>query len=191
MEEWKEIEGLQGMYLISNKGRVLRKERTVDKGKWGQVTFPERMLIPNKRLGYDSVVIRIYNKIFKESIHRIVAKHFIPNPQNKPFINHINGIRDDNRVENLEWCTAKENSQHSWRTGLQKGKRGDTNKLSRVTLNQRLEMERMNSSGVFQSEIAKSFGLNQATVSKIIKKVRSGYYLEGVSENISLMRKAN
>ena len=79
----------------------------------------KKFLSPKKNWdGYRRIQIWKGNKCHFISIHRVVAETFIPNPENKPFINHINGKKDDNRVENLEWCTQKENIQHAFRTGL-------------------------------------------------------------------------
>lgn len=81
----------------------------------------------NKRLtpkqnwdGYLRVQLWEHGKCEYVSIHRLIAKAFIPNPENKPFINHKNGVKSDNRVENLEWCTQKENIKHAHKTGLSK-----------------------------------------------------------------------
>lgn len=86
--------------------------------------------------------IGIYNLDGKKrfSIHRLVAETFIPNPKNKPQINHINGIKTDNRVENLEWCTAKENTQHAFRTGLKTMPKGEKHPNVKLTYKQVLEI---------------------------------------------------
>jgi hypothetical protein len=68
--------------------------------------------------GYLRVVLSIDNKLCTKKAHRLVAQTFIPNPKNKPFVNHINGVKSDNRVHNLEWVTAKENTKHAIDNGL-------------------------------------------------------------------------
>ena len=68
--------------------------------------------------GYPNVLLYKDKKGYNKHIHRLVAQAFIPNPDNLPCINHINGIRHDNSLSNLEWCTHRHNMQHAWKTGL-------------------------------------------------------------------------
>lgn len=104
-EIWKKNPGTFDTYMISNMGRIKNL-----KGK---------ILLPHKRTdGYYSINLQ-KKKIRKtQSVHRIIAECFIPNPKKLPFVNHINGIKDNNRVSNLEWVTESGNAQHAHKTGL-------------------------------------------------------------------------
>lgn len=116
MEIWKTITKFEE-YQISNLGNV----KSLKFGK-------ERYLKAIKRSGY--LRVELNSKAF--SIHRLVAQEFINNPENKEQINHINGIKHDNRLENLEWCTQSENIKHAITTGLKISSKGEKNGASKL-----------------------------------------------------------
>ncbi len=121
MEEWKDIPGYFGLYIISNMGRIMRvpgwdvvKGSEIVKGK---IRHYERQRIVKLRIlkpsidrdGYHRISLSKNGKAKIFTVHRLVVMAFIPNPENKPEIDHINGNKQDNRVENLRWVTHKEN----------------------------------------------------------------------------------
>ena len=117
MEEiWKDIKGYEGRYQISNFGRV--KSLIYPKEKIMNIYNFRRD--GEKGKGYWRVRL-IKNSSYKYFfVHRLVAEAFIPNPNNYATVNHINGIKTDNRIDNLELCSLKENIQKAWETGLYK-----------------------------------------------------------------------
>lgn len=101
-EEWSDIEGYEGLYMISDMGRV----KSMNYRRTGK----EKIMKPSKQNnGYLQVNLSKNSKHNRFLVHRLVALAFIPNPDNKPNIDHINTIKDDNRADNLRWTTQKEN----------------------------------------------------------------------------------
>lgn len=132
MEIWKDVVGYEGIYKVSSLGRIKRV------GKYRNQTAEwesERVLKPaQKPNGYKFCQLSKNNETKAKHIHRLVAEAFIPNPDNKPTVNHKNGNKEDNRVENLEWATYTENNLHSMYIihGYKKGDRKNGSGSKRV-----------------------------------------------------------
>lgn len=107
IEEWRDIEGYEGLYQVSDWGRIKGLERF----STNNIFIKEHIKSKHSdKDGYEMVNLKKNGKHSTKKVHRLVANAFIPNLENKPLVDHINGIRDDNRVENLRWFTSKENS---------------------------------------------------------------------------------
>src|SRR6187401_2825832 len=102
MEDYRDIDGYDGIYKINSKGEVYKRVN------------PEM-----STTGYKTVRIHLNGKSTHKSIHRLLMSAFVPNPENKPFVNHIDGDKLNCSLDNLEWCTPSENTQHAYDTGLQ------------------------------------------------------------------------
>ena len=137
MEVWKDVAGYEGLLQVSNLGRVKTLDHYVRHKKAEHLKrIKERIhTVQIGNSGYKYFMF-CYNGQSKHlQIHRLVATAFIPNPENKPQVNHINADKLDNRVENLEWCTPSENMQHAYKNRLipldKVGKKGALNNSAR------------------------------------------------------------
>lgn len=125
MEIWKDVVGYKGYYQVSNSGNVKSVDRVIYSNKLSRGTqrkLKGKPLKPyiDKRNGYVYVYFTKDNKGTNKRIHRLVAEAFIKNPNNYDQINHIDGDKTNNKVENLEWCNAQYNVNHAYKNGLTK-----------------------------------------------------------------------
>lgn len=166
-EEWKDIEGYEGLYQISNLGRVKSlKRNTKNQCKNAEVIKTQEI-----RNGYYSVSLWKNGVGKHHLIHRLISQAFIPNPNNKPQINHIDGNKTNNHIENLEWVTESENARHAYNNGLIKPY---TRKIIQYDQN-------MNFIKEWDSitEIEKELGINHANIVTVCKQNTNRKYAGG------------
>lgn len=137
IEEWKNIKDYPN-YQVSNLGRIRSVDRIVKSAYNSKRKMSEKILKPNIKSRYPSITLYDNDgKAENKTIHRIVATTFIPNPNNYPVVNHKDGNRLNNCVDNLEWCTQSHNVKESYRLGLERpnltslGKYGKLNKKAK------------------------------------------------------------
>ncbi len=169
MEAWKDISDYEGLYQVSNLGRIkaLPRDRRNQHGSW---VSPEKILSPGDSNGYP-VVSLTKNKIVRGFlVHRVVAIHFIYNSADKREVNHIDGNKRNNILSNLEWCTPVENAKHAASIGLLRPRIGSQNGRSKLTESDIVKIINLYKSGHNQYEIMKIFGISQANVSIIVNR---------------------
>ena len=124
-EIWEDIPNYEGLYQASNLGRIRSVDRykeVIIKNQYGEYKrtkfFKSHILKQQTYMGYKCVQLHINGKYKWEKAHRLVAMAFVPNPENKPQVNHIDGNKSNNNVLNLEWCNQSYNTKHAYKNNL-------------------------------------------------------------------------
>lgn len=167
-EEWKDIEGFEGFYQISNLGRVKSL------GGWcGTAKRKEKIRSASlTQDGYVKVRLQHKGKDKTARVHRLVAEAFIPNPENKDTVNHIDGNKQNNAVSNLEWVDRTEQMLHAYDLGLKSSRVGSQNSNAKLTDEQVREIRK--SYVPYSKEfgtvaLAKKYGVTNRVIGLIVK----------------------
>jgi len=160
-EEWKSINNYEGLYEISTLGRA----KTLNYNKTKEIRILKQGLGSK---GYLTICLYRLGTKFTRTVHSLVAKTFIPNPDNKPDVNHKKGIKTDNRFFMLEWNTESENSQHSYDNFFSVAAKGESYK-SKLTEKEVLEIRNIKKP-FLQKDIAIQYGVDRVTISDIIRR---------------------
>lgn len=171
-EIWKDCTyGIKGHYQVSNLGRVKSSERIVKRGS-GEQKMPEKLLKTRiDENGYEFLGLYVGKKkqVFKK-VHTLVAEAFLENNENKKCVNHKNAIKNDNRCENLEWVTYKENTAHAVKNNLMKPPKGENHPFSVLSSEDVILIREMKKDKKSNREISKNFNVCVKTVYNIVNR---------------------
>lgn len=172
-ELWKPITGYEQFYEVSNLGKVRCVERLIVMPTYTYIKKSKELTQFKDGRGY--LHVKLYDGSGNPkswTTHRLVALTFIPNPENKSSINHINGNKLDNRLENLEWCTHAENMKHASKLNSWDKSRyvGENNDLSKLTNEQVLTIREEYKNGVKRRELSNKFQTTFSNICNIVER---------------------
>lgn len=167
MEIWVSITGHRGLYEVSNFGNVNSLEKIVTYKNGKVYKYEEKILKLNNSNGYKTVSL-VKNKVkTTHMVHRLVAVAFISNPDNRPYVNHIDGNRSNNHYKNLEWSTNSENQLHSYSILGNRAVNGERNGRSKLDAVSVMKIRELSETGLTEKEISNMFGISKSLVGLI------------------------
>lgn len=173
LTEWRNVVGYEGYYEVSNSGEVRSTTRTIDQvsntGKAYKRVLKSKIIQPQPNTrGYLRVELNKQGKAKCYFVQRIVAHAFLGERRPNQQVNHINGVKNDNRASNLEWCTSKENTRHAYITGL---RTKENHNRAILTLNDVIAIRiSYKKHGIPRKYLAKLYGVHVSTITKLINK---------------------
>ena len=167
-ETWKPVIGYESIYEVSNLGRVKSLERKVPCDENRFKIVKSKIMFYEESKGYLRVKLCRDNKSKKFFVHRLVLSSFGKRIEGKDFVNHINGIKTDNRFENLEWCTTSENLKHAYSIGLAETFKGINHVNHKLTDNEVLEIYQLKNQGKTQQQISDKYNISRSNISLIL-----------------------
>lgn len=173
----KDVKGYDKVFAVTRDGRVWCYPRKWTRVRYGKIQHYHHngkyLKTHLDQRGYPRLQLKLLGgeKIKNFRIHRLVAMAYLPNPLNLPQINHKNGIKTDNRVENLEWCTNRENYDHAVKNGLKRVVRGEQHGMSKLTEKKVIEIRKIYRSRVVpRAQLAKKYKVSRSTIDKVLSR---------------------
>ena len=167
IEFWKDIVGYEGRYQVSNNGNVKSLARITESRK-GVFQNKKEVILKSFDSGRGYLKYKLCSSGEKTiSAHKLVAMAFIENPENKSQINHLNGLKKDNRACNLEWCTGSENVIHSLNNNLKISQKGSEHGMSKLTEKNVLEIRKIGRTKTLK-EIGKIYNVDASSISLVL-----------------------